>query len=94
MGDAVQEIGILVKHELVTLIQNWQEPPPRFFPVPDVAPLKQNAFGLVSPAAPGLPSAAQLVGELYQVFSVLKPPQVHQDEKIVGRIGLCRSLNL
>lgn len=63
ISDAVQQICILVKHELVTFIQNWQELPPSSCPVLDAASLKQNPFSFVSPAVLG-PPRARVVREL------------------------------
>lgn len=93
MGDAVQQIGVLVKHELVTFVQNGQKPPPCFGPVLDTASLEQNPFSFVGPVTLG-PPRARLVRELDQVFSVLKASKVDHHEKIKGHVGLCRFLGL
>lgn len=87
ISDAVQQICILVKHQLVTLVQNRQEPPPCFQPVPDVEPLEQNPLGFVSPATLER-AGALLLGELNQVFPVLKASEFHHNEQIVGAIGV------
>lgn len=87
ISDAVQEICILVKHQLVTFVQDRQEPPPRFQRVPDVASLKQNPFCLIRPATLG-PARALLLRELNQVFPVLKASEFHHDEQVVSHIGL------
>lgn len=83
----MQEICILVKHQLVTLVQNRQEPPPCFQPVPDVESLEQNPFGFISPATLER-AGAFLLGELNQVFPLLKASEFHHDEQIIGGIGL------
>lgn len=80
IGDAVQEIGVLVKHEFVALAQNRKEPPPCFDPVLHAASLERNALSFVSPG---------LLRELNRVFPVLKASELHHNEKVVGHTGVC-----
>lgn len=92
ISDAVQQICILVKHQLVTIIQNRQEPPPCPPRPLDAASFKQNPFGFVSPAT--LPPRTSLLWQLNHVFPVLEASKFHHDEKIIGRVGVCRQLDL
>lgn len=93
VSDAVQQIGVLVEHELVTVTQNRQKPPPGFPPSLDVASLKQNPFSFVRPPALGRPGT-RFLRELYQVIPVLEASEFYYNEKVVGDVGLGRPLDL
>ena len=93
IGDAVQQIGIFVKHELVTVIQNRQKPPSCFRPVLHAEPLKPDPLRLISVRTLGL-CGARLLRELNQVLPVPEAREFHHDEKVVGSVGLGRLLDL
>lgn len=89
----MQQVGVLVKHEFVAVIQYRQKPPPCFLPVPHTPPLEHNSLGFVSALTLGPPRTRRL-RELNGVLPVLKAGELNHKEKVVGGVGLRRPLDL
>lgn len=60
MSDAVEQVCVLVEHQLVTRVENGQEPPARFGRPSGPAPLKRDAFSPVGEPTLGLVRAGLL----------------------------------